>query len=603
MRQAVPAQFAANKSLAPLPAPLRGWIENDNLAASGGIGCSVLENWFPTPASLRVRGGALLKTTVGAPVDTLLAYRTGVTEKLFACAEGDIYDISLFPTTVGFPVWTGTTARRSSTQMVTAAGEYLVSVNGADLAIYYDGTRWNPLTSVAVNQLVYDGLTEAFVVGRTVTGGSSGATGVIAGVVPFTATTGALKLTGGSGTFTDNDALTTSGTAGGAATANGGSSSISAITITGVSTASLIHVWQHNSRLWFVQGGAVSGGTTKAWYLPIDSIGGAAVSFDLGGLFAKGGSLLFGATWSSDSGSGFADRNVFVSDQGEIVVFAGDDPASNYEIAGHYQIARPVSPQTWQAGGDLIIATEDGMVAMSAVATVDRAALIARAITANIEPSWRRMVSTNLTGLPAQIMKWNSMGLVGWPHRAGTDLFVVNLITGSWAKWTGWDVQSMAMHQGLAYFGDTTSVYQMEAAGSDNGASYICRLSWLPEHLGAPGTFKVVGLIRAIFRSLVPFNPKLSVAENYGKSFPSAPNAPIETTIEALWDVGIWDSSIWDDAPDSEERGTAITQWVAAGACGYAVSPQVQITAGGSRMLDAELVALDLSYSVGANVC
>ncbi len=59
---------------------------------------------------------------------------------------------------------------------------------------------------------------------------------------------------------------------------------------------------------------------------------------------------------------------------------------------------------------------------------------------------------------------------------------------------------------------------------------------------------------------------------------------------------------MWDDSPASDERGTAITQWVSAGAQGYAVSPQVQITAGSSRMLDAELVALDLSYSVGGNV-
>jgi hypothetical protein len=212
------------------------------------------------------------------------------------------------------------------------------------------------------------------------------------------------------------------------------------------------------------------------------------------------------------------------------------------------------------------------------------------------------MIATNLTGEPAQIMKWQTMGIVGWPHRNGTDVFVVNLVTGSWSKWTGWDIQCMALHQGAAYFGDSSAVYQMEAAGSDNGAPYICRLSWLPDHLGAAGAFKTVGLIRAIFRSLVPFRPKLSVAENYGYSFPAAPSAPIETTVEALWDVGIWDSSRWDDAPSAEERRTATTQWVSAGAAGYAVSPQVQITAGGSRILDAELVALDLMYTVGTSV-
>jgi hypothetical protein len=38
------------------------------------------------------------------------------------------------------------------------------------------------------------------------------------------------------------------------------------------------------------------------------------------------------------------------------------------------------------------------------------------------------------------------------------------------------------------------------------------------------------------------------------------------------------------------------------GASGVAVSPQVQVTSGGSRMLDAELVAYDVAYQTGGYV-
>jgi hypothetical protein len=599
----MPAQARAQGAVGAISAPLRGWIDSDNLADNPGGGCSVLENGFPTTSSVRVRGGALLKTVVGVALEGFLTYRSGAVDTLFAATAGSIFDVSLFPSTVGLPIWTGgTNGRWSFTQMVVAGIEHLVAVNGADLAIHYDGTDLNPLSTAAIKSLAFDGLTQAFVIGRTLTGGTSSATGVIVGIIPTGATTGRLKLRSVSGTFQNDEAITGSGTAGGAAVANGVAADASSIVITGVATSDLSHVWQHGSRLWFVQDG-----TTKAWYLPVDSIGGTATSFDFGGLFSEGGALLFGAKWSSDSGSGFNDRNVFVSTEGEIVVFEGNDPsdADTWMRVGTYKVGRPISSQTWTAGGDLILCTEDGLVPMSAVVTKDQAALSHASLTANIEAPWRMVTGTNVNGVPVQMLKWQShnMGLVGFPHRSGTDAFVVNLITGAWAKWTGLDIQCIALHDGWAYMGDEAgNVLQLEAAGADNEMPFVWRMSWLPTPLGAPGVFKLASLARATFRALVPFTPKLSVANDYGRLFPAAPSAPLDSAAVALWDVGIWGESRWDDAPGAENRVTRVTPWVSVGASGVAVSPQVQVTSGGSRMLDAELVAYDVAYQTGGYV-
>ncbi|MGB7243551.1 MAG: hypothetical protein WBC93_15885, partial [Sulfitobacter sp.] len=76
--------------------------------------------------------------------------------------------------------------------------------------------------------------------------------------------------------------------------------------ITGVTTSELSHVWSFANRLFFVRKG-----TMEAWYLPVDSIGGAASTFSLAGVFKKGGALLFGATWSLDSGDGPNEQCVF----------------------------------------------------------------------------------------------------------------------------------------------------------------------------------------------------------------------------------------------------------------------------------------------------
>ena len=48
----------------------------------------------------------------------------------------------------------------------------------------------------------------------------------------------------------------------------------------------------------------------------------------LSGAATKGGKLLFGATWSIDAGDGIDDKCVFVTDQGELLIFTGSDPST-----------------------------------------------------------------------------------------------------------------------------------------------------------------------------------------------------------------------------------------------------------------------------------
>lgn len=71
--------------------------------------------------------------------------------------------------------------------------------------------------------LKYDTQTGAFTVGLVVTGGTSGATGTIVEILDNDGTSGSLILSGVSGTFEDNEAITDSST--GAALANGANAS------------------------------------------------------------------------------------------------------------------------------------------------------------------------------------------------------------------------------------------------------------------------------------------------------------------------------------------------------------------------------------------
>ena len=61
----------------------------------------------------------------------------------------------------------------------------------------------------------------------------------------------------------------------------------------------------------------------NAWYLPLNSAGGALQMIPLSGAATKGGKLLACFTWSVDAGDGLDDKLVFMTDLGELIIFTG----------------------------------------------------------------------------------------------------------------------------------------------------------------------------------------------------------------------------------------------------------------------------------------
>lgn len=380
---------------------------------------------------------------------------------------------------------------------------------------------------------------------------------------------------------------------------------VSTPAITGITTSQLAHVWKHKNRLWFVKKNSKS-----AYYLPVDSIGGAASEFSLSGVFQRGGYLLFGCTWSEDAGDGMDDRIVFVSSEGEVAVYQGSDPsnASLWGLVGLYSMAAPLGRKCFiKAGGDVVIGTDEGAVPLSAVVGKDSAALSLSAVSAKIEPSWRRMARIWDGVQPWEMIKWpaENMLLVSLPHNQNT-CFVANLQTGAWAKYIGWDVQCATLFNKNLYFADRAGlIYSAEVGGTDNGTIYVARLSYMPTDLGGATTFKSIGLMRGIFQAVGSPNVQLSVSSNYNLNFPALP--VVTTTASAtgsLWDSAIWDVSRWDDdgTNDLAVKPTYTTGWVSVAAQGQSVAPQVQIVIGGGARPDIELVQIDLMGEVGASV-
>lgn len=518
--QPVARSAAQSQTIQP---PVRGWIANEALANSKPGGARVLENWFPTLTSARLRGGSQKYATISTgPVLRMWTYKSGSTEEFFASDQTKIFNITTVadPNVIPAAVVSGQTSGYYSTaHLGTAGGDYLYAVNGTDSARLYDGSTWTAVTGVSTPA------------------------------------------------------------------------------ITGVVTSSLSFAWTFANRLFFIEKDTMS-----AWYLPVDSIGGAATKFSLAGIFQEGGSLLMGGKWSLDSGDGLDDKCVFVSTEGEVAVYQGTNPgsAADWEKVGVYQITPPMgSNATMQAGGDLLIATEDGIVPISEAVNKDVAALSLAAVTRNIEPEWKREVTARKT-MPWEIVKWptNNMMVVSLPVvDDGIDpyCFVANLETGAWAKFTGWETRSIGHFEDFGYFGTNSGViYKMEVGGSDDGAPYVCSYVGLPEHLKSPGAMKTVHSARAVFLSNVPFNAKISMSVNYNVTLPTPPSSIANYSTDE-WDSGLWDVAVWD----SQGAGTVSTKWVSIGKSGFVVSPQIQITCGVTPFPRTEMIAFDVLFERG----
>lgn len=582
-------------------APSGGRVSNMSLAtpdkrAGRPQGAYLLENWFPTQLGARMRAGSEKYATLGDGEDdvtALFAYSAGNTEELFGATATDIYDITTVADADVSPtaeVSGQTGGDWVSVQFATTGGIFLTLVNGEDPMRLYDGTDFYPITDEGVNALDYDAESAAFTVGETLTGGTSGATATIVKVID-SGTTGTLWIGDvTSGPFEDNEAITDGAT--GSATADGTESAL-ASAITGVDTSTLSYAWAFKQRLFFVQKD-----TLDAWYLSVDSIAGTATKLPLGGVFSLGGSLLFGAAWSLDTGAGLSEQCVFVTTEGEVAVFQGTNPgdAAEWSKVGVYRIGRPLGSKAHiRAGGDLIIATDLGFVPLSQAIQRDVAVLSPAAVSAPIAPDWAEEVAgRSFAAWHATVWPTKQMVLVTLPTNADNPakMFIANAETGAWTDYTGWNGKCLQVWGERCFFGsEDGKVMEAEVTGADDGTPYTATYVPLFEDLRSPLSLKTPLMARAILRGPADPEEKLSVQSDYTVNLPSAPDAP-SAVASGLWGTAVWGTDVWG----AERERNVYQNWRSVSGEGYALAPSIQITSGSTAAPDVDLVRIDLTY-------
>lgn len=370
-------------------------------------------------------------------------------------------------------------------------------------------------------------------------------------------------------------------------------------TITGVTSSDLSFVFPHKERLFFIEEGTLS-----FWYFPVNTISGAITEYPVQGVFNLGGSLLFGTSWSQDSGEGLDDYAIFVSTEGEVVVYAGSDPSSatDWALQGKYRIGRPLGKNSWyRQGGDVMVLTEDGITPLSAAVTRDLSKLQSESAAYAIEDAWRDVVAGRSSSYTFSGELWHSqsMLIIGVPvdNDGSPQAFVANTRTGAWARFRNWQVDAVVVIDDQLYFGtgDTSSsvVYRADITGNDDGTAIEGR--WVPKFQDGDGRVKAALHARVRGRGKGEYNVSIGGAVDYVvDNYPSP--EPTSAEFGDVWGTATWGSFTWGGSGSNVRTST----WEAIQGVGASLAPVVVAATNRSSSNEFEFIAVDVIYETGA---
>jgi hypothetical protein len=345
--------------------------------------------------------------------------------------------------------------------------------------------------------------------------------------------------------------------------------------ITGVDSATFTNVALFKNRLWFTQSTSL-----KAWYLPTDSISGAAQSIDMQSIARKGGHLVSIATWTIDAGYGVDDMLVCVTNQGEVIVWRGNDPANavSWILLGVWAIGSPFNTRCMMKwGGDLLLMTYDGLYPLTAAVQSDR--LDPRiAVTDKIYSA-----ISEATDLYGDHFGWGmayfakaNMLILNVPVQEGDvqQQYVMNTITKSWCSFLGVNANCWAIFNDNVYFGGNLYVGKFWDSFADADTNIVGNAQQAFNYFGMRGQTKRFTLIRPTLRTngiptaFAALNTDFNLADAIGQlSF-----SPISS---GVWGTAVWGTSLWGSGLSTSFL------WQGVNAVGYCAGARIKVAARG----------------------
>jgi len=506
-------------------------------------------------------------------IETLINYAAPNTsnQKLFAIADGKIYDTSTNPATL---VYSGlTNSRWQHINFSTSADNFVVMVNGVDAAMVYDGTNWYKIattnTPITISSLTSSGTT-ATVTTATAHGLVTDNRVTISGATeaPYN---GTFRITvTGSTTFTYTMASSTTSPA-------TGTPVYTVLGIEGINNNLFVHVNSLQERIYFVEKNSMD-----FWYLPVNQLSGTAVQFPLGSIARSGGFIQAMGTWTLDAGYGVDDLGAFVTSMGEVIVYKGTDPsdANKWALVGVWQMGQTFARRCFfKFAGDLLLLTQDGLVPMSAAlqsSRLDPRVNLTDKIFYAVSQA-ADLYSSNF-GWQINYFAPYNMLILNIPVTDGTEQFVMHNITKSWGRFTNidancWEVSGV---DGM-FFGSAGYIGKFYDGFSDDGNNIVANAQQAYSYFDTRGQLKRFTMVRPILQTdnVVP-----NVLCGISTDFDTVNLSNQISFNPSLTNVGIWNTSTWDNS--SWGAGLTVSKvWQGVTGIGYAGSVNMSVASQG----------------------
>lgn len=276
-----------------------------------------------------------------------------------------------------------------------------------------------------------------------------------------------------------------------------------------LNSVNLINVNIFKQRAYYIENNSLG-----FWYLPVNTISGPMSYFDLSQFSKLGGSVVAMGNWTREITSGLDIFAVFLTSEGEIIIYQGSDPSdvNNWSLVGTFYVGPPIGRRCLtQYGNDLMIIGVDGFQLVSQAVVRERINLTAEGQSLafnfdNIQPTVLDAAQQYKTNFGWQVQHYprQRMAIFNIPvlEDATIEQYVVNTNTGAWCRWLNQNACCWNVFNQNLYFGDPLGNVMLADNGQDfNGGGIPWEMKTAFSGFGNPGFNKQFQTVQPVLIS------------------------------------------------------------------------------------------------------
>ena len=357
---------------------------------------------------------------------------------------------------------------------------------------------------------------------------------------------------------------------------NGSSASDLSITLSdSVNANTLTGVHAHKNRVYYW-----TGDSQNFYYsATVDTFQGNFTKFPVGLVGTFGGNIIMINTLTLDGGEGVEDLLCIVMTSGEVLIYSGSNPSSDFALVGTFRIAEPINEKRAIAklGGDVIVMTKEGYLPLSQVVRQDIVGNKAAAISEKIRGTVISQVAATGTTTGWQIFVSPDGDKVIFNYPTGdVDPFnqhVFNPIIRAWCIFENMPAHVWGQFNGDTYFGSASGVVFKVGGDADNGSDITGDLATAYNYFGDRGGVKRFSSVQPILDGETTIDFSFGVGVDLG-----SPRAIDVTQVSFASNLAAWDTATWDDFFWADTTGAGVTKRrKAVNRLGYSSALRIQV--------------------------